>query len=264
MKNILVPIGSSENAVSNLQYAIDLAQEVDANVYAVSIFQEMSKAGGLSKVNAIMKADTEERLREVVSQVDKKEVSVITHPIKGGIVDGIIRFNKHVPVDLMVVSPRSNSISEELYLGKTSGKLLKETNIPMLIVPESTVFEKPKTILMAFKNGNFVKKKTLAPVRKFIKYFGVELHVLHVSTPETTEEMKHETENIKSLQTSYTKMESATTFQAVLEHFHQVEPDIVCVVRRKRGFFQKLMERNTILKKEFHTSKPLLVLQVQK
>lgn len=264
MKNILVPIGDSENAVSTLQYAVDLAKETDANVYAVSVFQEMSKVGGLTKVNAIMKADTQERLDEVLSQVDKKGVHVIAHPTKGGVVEGIIRINKHIPVDLMVVSPRSNSISEELYLGHTTGKLLKGTNIPMLIVPEGMKFKKPKTMLMAFKNGKFEKKKTLAPVRQFIKHFGVELHVLHVSTPETSEEMKQETENIKDLQTSYEKTENATTFQAVLEHFHQHEPDILCVVRRKRGFFQKLMEKNTILKKEFHTSKPLLVLQVQK
>jgi len=39
MKNILVPIGSSINAAHTLQYAIDFAQEVDANVYVISVFQ---------------------------------------------------------------------------------------------------------------------------------------------------------------------------------------------------------------------------------
>lgn len=45
MKNILVPIGSSENSASNLaKYAIDLAKEVNANVYVASVFQN-SKGG---------------------------------------------------------------------------------------------------------------------------------------------------------------------------------------------------------------------------
>lgn len=263
MKNILVPIGSSPNASSNLQFAIDLAQEMDANVYVVSIFQEMSKVGGMTRVNAIMKADVEKRLDEVMTKVDKKEVSVIAHPIKGGIVDGIVRFNKHVPVDLMVISPRSNSISEEEYLGPISGKLVKETNIPILVVPEGTLFKKPKTMLMAFKNGNFKSNKTLEPVGQFIESFNLKLNVLHVETPESTPKMMEVSENLKALQNAYEKTENATTFQAVLEHFHSFEPDILCVVRRKRGFFQKLMEKNVILKKEFHTSKPLLVLQVQ-
>jgi hypothetical protein len=45
MNNILVPVGSSNNAVSNLQYAIDLAKEIDGKVYMVSVFKEMSNVG---------------------------------------------------------------------------------------------------------------------------------------------------------------------------------------------------------------------------
>lgn len=263
MKNILVPIGASENAVSNLQYAIDLAQEVDAYVYVISVFQEFSKVGGLSKVNTILKEDSKNRLDEVLSKVDKRDVTIIAHPIKGSVVETINRFNKHVPVDLMVLSPRSNSIREEVYLGNMSGKIMKQTNIPILIVPERAVFEKPKTILMAFKNGHFNDKKMLEPLRKFAKSFGSEIHVLHVETPDSTDEMKMVSTYLTKLQSSYKRTENATTFQAVLEHFQSHNPDMLCVVRRKRGFFKKLWEKNVVLKKEFHTSKPLLVLRVQ-
>jgi len=263
MKNILVPVGSSENSVSNLQYAIDLAAEMDAYVYVISVFQELSKVGGLTKVNAILKEESENRLDEVLYKVDFKGVTVISHPIKGSVIESISRFNKHVPVDLMVLSPRSNSIREEVYLGNTSGKLLKSTDIPILIVPEGAVFSQPSTMLMAFKNGSFEKKKILEPVRQFVKHFGTEVHILHVETPDTTEDMKEVSGKLKKLQTSYTKAENATTYQAVLSHYHDHNADMLCVVRRKRGFFKKLWEKNVVLKKEFFTSKPLLVLQVQ-
>jgi nucleotide-binding universal stress UspA family protein len=263
MKNILVPIGSSDNAVSNLQYAIDLAQEMEAYVYVISVFQEVSKVGGLTKVNTIMKEDTETRLQEVLATVDKKNVTVIAHPIKGSMLETVKRFNKHVPIDLMVLSPRSNSIREEVYLGNTSGKLLKNTNIPILIVPEGAIFSQPKSMLMAFKNGIFSEKKILEPLKKFVKHFGTEINVLHVTTPESTPDMEEVSPALKELQSSYQKTENATTYQAVLEHFQRSNPDILCVVRRKRGFFKKLWEKNVVLKKEFYTTKPLLVLRVQ-
>lgn len=263
MKNILVPIGSSENSVSNLQYAIDLAQRVDAYVYVISVFQEFSKVGGLTKVNNIIKEDTEARLQQVLAQVDKKDVTVISHPIKGEVLETIQRFDKHVPVDLMVLSPRSNSIRDEVYLGKTSGKLMKSTNIPILIVPEGETFSEPKTLLMAFKNGTFSDKKMIDPVRKFVKHFGTKVNLLHVTTPESTSKMNELSAHLSKIQNSYTQTENATTFQAVIEHFHTNNPDMLCVVRRKRGFFKKLWEKNVVLKKEFYTSKPLLVLRVQ-
>ncbi|RMA66084.1 universal stress protein [Ulvibacter antarcticus] len=263
MKNILVPIGSSKSAVSNLQYAIDLAHEMEAYVYLISVFQEVSKVGGLTKVNAIIKEDTQNRLDEVLAQVDKKDVTIIAHPIKGSFLESINRVSQHVDIDLMVLSPRSNSIREEVYLGNVSGKLLKGTDIPILIVPEGAKFKQPASMLLAFKNGNFEKKKMLEPVRQFTKHFGTELHLLHVETPETTEEMKEVSKKLTKLQTSYAKAENGTTYQAVLAHYHDHNADMLCVVRRKRGFFKKLWEKNVILKKEFYTDKPLLVLQVQ-
>jgi nucleotide-binding universal stress UspA family protein len=256
MKNILVPIGSSKSAVNTLQYAIDLAQEVDANVYVISVFQEFSKAGSASKLNTVLKEDTENTLEKVVSSVDHKGVSVVSHPIKGGVVDGVERFNKHVPVDLMVLSPRSNSVRDEVYLGNTTGKLVKSTNIPALIVPESQ-------ILMGFKNGNFDKKRHLEPLKKMQKHFATEIQLLHVETPESDDKMKNISDDLKEMSASYKTTSNATTYQGVLEHFQSVNPDIVCVVRRKRGFFKKLWEKNVVLKKEFFTPKPLLILRVQ-
>ncbi len=263
MNNILVPVGGSANSVSNLQYAIDLAKHIGGKVYVVSVFQDLSKVGTLSRLNTFLMEEAEERLEKVLSMVDKKGVQVVAHPIQGKVLDSINRIDKQIPMDLMVLSPRSNSIKEEVFLGKTSGKLLKQTNIPILVVPEGAKFKVPKTMLMAFKNGTFERDSLLEPVHKFVKNFGTQVHVLHVETPDSTEEMKHVTENLKPLISSYTQVEAATTFQGVIEYFQQFQPDILCVVRRKRGFFKKLWEKDEIHKREFHTSKPLLVLPVQ-
>ena len=263
MKNILVPVGSSESAVGTLQYAIDIAEITGAYVYVLSVFQEFSKVGGLTKVNTIIKEDTENLLDEVLSKVDQKNVTVIAHPVKGSVLEIVERFNKHVEIDLMVLSPRSNSINEELYLGNTTGKLIKDTDIPALIVPEGTVFTPPSKMLMAFKNGNFPKKRLLDPVRNFMKHFDTKIQLLHVETTDTDDEMRKVSGKLQKLADSYVQSTNVTTFQAVLEHFQSHNPDMLCVVRRKRGFFKKLWEKNTVLKKEFYTTKPLLVLSVQ-
>ncbi|WP_299217263.1 universal stress protein [uncultured Dokdonia sp.] len=263
MKNILVPIGSSNSAITTLQYAIDLAEQVDANVYVISVFQEFSKVGGMSKVNTLLKEESEKRIDAVLKSVNKKNVSVIAHPIKGEILEGVKRFNKHVPVDLMIISPRSNSQREDVYLGKTSGKLVKETNIPVLVIPENETFKVPKKILMAFKDGKYSRKKSLEPIYKLQKLFKIKIHLLHVETPDSTPEMLEVSDKLKKISASYTKTKNATTYQGVLEHFQSNEPDMICVVRRKRGFFKKLWEANAVLKRDFFTTKPLLILRVK-
>ena len=261
MKNILVPVGSSKNAVSNLQYAIDFAEKVgEVNIYVIAVFKEFSKVGGGSKLNTVLREDTENRLNEVLNSVDFKGVTVVAHPLKGGIVEGVERFNKHISVDLMIIGPRSNSIKEEVYLGNTSGKLVKQTTIPILVVPEGYGFKPVKSILMAFKNGTISSKDVLTPLEELLDLFNPKLNLLRVTTPDSSVNDKDVDKKLNRLKDTLIDTENATTFQGVIEHFKSNNPDMLCVIRRKRGFFQKLWEKNVILKKEFHCNIPLLIL----
>jgi len=164
---------------------------------------------------------------------------------------------------MMVLAPQSNSVSEGEYLGSTSGSLVKHTNIPALIVPDGVVYKKPEIILMAFKNGVFPKKRSLEPLQAIQEIFTPKINLLHVITPETEAKMKKVSGKLKKLSSSYKTSENATTYQGVLEHLHTNNPDWITVVRRKRGFFKKLWEKNVVLKKEFYIKTPLLVLGVQ-
>lgn len=263
MKNILVPIGASVSAVNTLQYAIDLAEVLDANVYAISVFREFSRVGSMNKVNSLIKEDSKGELAAILDQVDKKDVTVVAHPIKGDYIEGVKRFNSHIPVDLMVMSPRSNDVSEEVYLGRTTGGLIKNTNIPSLIVPKDVSFKAPETILMAFKSGKFRKKSTIAGLKDFVVAFECKLNLLHVHTPNPEKDDDKVSGKLKSLSNTYIESENATTYQGVLEHFQSHNPDMLCVIRRKRGFFRKLWESDTVLKEHFYTTIPLLVLGVE-
>ena len=76
MKNILVPIGSTENAQSTLQYAIDFAAEIGANILVFRAYKAKSKAGIMVNVNAIIERETNLYLRAIVKSVDRKKVAI--------------------------------------------------------------------------------------------------------------------------------------------------------------------------------------------
>ena len=58
MKHILVPIGSTENASNTLQYAIDLAKEVNAKVLVFRAYKVLSKAGTIINIDKIVARET--------------------------------------------------------------------------------------------------------------------------------------------------------------------------------------------------------------
>lgn len=261
MKNILVPVGSSKNAVSHLQYAVDFAKAFGAKLYVVQVYNVYTKAGTMIKIDHILERESYDFLKSHVSKVDTKGVEVIIKTFKGKLVDTIELVCQSLDIDLIMIEPRTNSVREEVYLGKTSGKIIKQTEIPALIVPEGLKYKPIVYILMALKSAILKKEGALKPLIDIKNQYKSIVNLLLVKTPFYNNGDFEVNDTLKKLITNTTKSENATTFQGVLEHYKDNDPDMLCVVRRKRGFFSKMWEKNTILKKDFYSSTlPVLVL----
>lgn len=261
MKTILVPVGSSKNAKSHLQYAVDFAKAFGAKLYVVQIYNVYTKAGTMIKIDHILERESKAFLEAHIASVDKKGVDVFTRTFKGKLVDTLEKVCNALDVDLIILEPKTNSIKDEVYLGKTSGKIVKRTQIPALIVPEGYVYKPIVKILLALKSAIIKKDNALNPLIAIKNQFKAVTNILLVRTPFHIEGDFELNDQLTEMITNKTVADSPTTFQAVLEHYRKHSPDMLCVVRRKRGFFNKLWEDDVILKKDFHSSKiPVLVL----
>lgn len=264
MNNILVPIGTSSDSHETLQYAVHFAKEFDAQVYVMEVFSVTALTGNLTNVEEKVAKSSIEHLKEVIEKVDARGVEIKIATYNGDLIDGLREIDMELGIDLVIISPRSNDIKEELYLGNTSGRIIKRTDIPTLIVPKGTVFKPFTSILTAFASGVLKKGKVLEPLIAIKNKFGSKVNMLLVKNPGYTEEDLRIDPALMDISAQLTITEHATTYLGVLEHFQLKHPDLLCVFRRKRGFFKNLWEKNTILKSEFSVRIPVLVLSVKK
>lgn len=261
MTSILVPVGASKNAESHLQYAIDFARDFGAKVYVVQIYNVYTKAGTIIKVDHILERESLSFLKKHVAKIDTKGVDVVVKTFKGKLVDTLELACKALNVDLILLEPRTNSIKDEVYLGKTSGKIIKHTDIPALIIPENYGYKPMLSILLALKTAVIKKNHALKPLMDIKKQYQSNVKLLLVKTALYKDGDFDVNEELATIITKTMTSENATTFQGVLEHRQANNPDLLCVVRRQRGFFTKLWESNTILKKDFYSATaPVLVL----
>ncbi len=263
MKNILVPFGLSneKTTLSLIQYAIDLAQELGGTIYVAQVFKELPRAGSLPSVNKTLKEITASSIEERLASLDKKGVKIIALPLEGDLLESIPKFNLEHAIDLIVLSPENSDIKNPYYLNEISGSLVKKTIIPILVIPEMYSFSPIKNILMAVKSGIIKKENALNPIKEVLKAFDAELKLLQVKTVDFLPEDSEFDKDLGEITSSYKSSENATLFQGVLEHLNEHYPDLLCVFRRKRGFFAKLWEKNTVLKKDFESRIPLLILR---
>jgi nucleotide-binding universal stress UspA family protein len=261
MQNILVPIGFTESAQNTLQYAIDFASEIDAKIFVFRAYSAQTTAGTIINIDGIIARETNLYLRTMVNSVDRKNVDVKLIAAKGSVIDSVEAIDHELGIDLIIVGAKSNSIKEEIFLGKTAGSLVKQTDLAILAVPDGYKYAPVNNILMAFKSGIVRSKTALKPLQFIVDKFNTDVNLLLVKTPNYTDEDLVLNKDLEQLKSSLTVTENATTFQGVLTHFQKHQPDMLCVITRKRGFFKKLWEKNTILKEEFHATVPLLVLK---
>ncbi|MDG1571596.1 universal stress protein [Robiginitalea sp. M366] len=264
MKNILVPVGNPESAQETLKYAVDFAAAFDAQIYVMEVLSLGSRAGDLKNVKGKIIESSQERLRELISGIDAGGVDLKIATYTGDLIDGLNELERELDIDLIIIAPRSVEIDEELYLGNTSGKIIKRTDIPTLIVPKGVKFTPYASILTAFRSGVLKRKRILKPLLAIQKRFEATVNLLMVKTPNyTDDDLKIDTA-LMDMASQVTMTEQATTYLGVLEHIQAHQPDLLCVFRRKRGFFSSLWEKNTIRKSEFSVRIPVLVLSVKK
>ena len=265
MKNILVPIGSHENALNTLQYAIDFADSISAKIYFIHIFSSSKIAGSFVDMDSILVRDSKNILKEYLSKIDKKNVEIIPKSLKGhSVVDSIKQLSKALDIDLIITSTKAITTDKKVFLGNVTGSLVKDTKRPILIVPSQAKFKPISKILMTIKSGTIKSHKTISPLIKIQEKFGAAINLLQVITPALEEKDLIINEALNSVVTELIITENATVFQGVLEFLHDQNPDLICVIKRKRGFFKKLWEENRILRENFDSKIPLLVLKGNK
>ena len=261
MNNILVPIGSNKNAEFTLQYAIDFAQGTDAKIYIIQVYGVSKMASSMKNIDKILEKDSQEELDRILEKVDSKGVEIVKKTIKGNIHNIINRVAQQLEVSLIISSAKSNSKDEKIYLGKTVGHLIKGTNVPVLVIPKKYKFKKISKVLMAIKSGVISSSEVLLPLKEVLNKFNAKLDLVRVITPDSKDKDLKLHEELDNLKPNYKTSENATIYQGILEHIHESDPDMLCVIRRQRGFFTRLWEDDRVYKKDFESRIPLLVLK---
>ncbi len=261
MKTILVPIDSFENGLNTLQYAVDFAEQISAKVYVLEVYGANVIPGSIKTVGSLLKEDSKNELKNLIQHVDKRNVEIVATTMKGTLVDNIHLILENIDVDLIISTSNRIAKDETIYIGEITGGIIENIDCPILVVPENYKFKKIIKVLMAIKSGTIKRDNVLTPITFLLDLFKIKLNLLQVITPYIRPDELAINAELSDLASSIKTTENATIFQGVLEHLHEVEPDLLCIIRRKRGFFSKLWDQNTVKKVDFESRVPLLVLK---
>ena len=266
MQKILVYTYFSENCYNTVKYAIDLGLDTDTPVRIIHYYKSPKSAGMLLSIDKRLHDDAVKEMAIVKDRLlkeypEEKLKNVEANIGVGETIKSIKKSMKRNKADLLVVAAKEEYDSAELFLGSVSGNIIRQTNIPVLVIPSKARYVPIKKILLAVKNLKGTNKSMLRPLRKLMELSKSDLSVLTFLQKDKVKKNSIG-DSIKKLKPVNVDNAQGENLYSDTHKYLELNPfDILAVIRKKKGFFSNFLKSNVIEKKKFKINFPLLVLE---
>ena len=266
---VLLPTDFSENAALATQFALDVARRTNGYILALHAYDVPHYERSMTTSLLIeMKKVAEQNMADFEQEnLANSGIKYDSHVMIGN----PIRLSREMVhkhnLDLVVMGTKGASGLEELLIGSNAASVIHNVDVPVLVVPPSSVVKEIKRIVLAtdleFKN----KKPPLQALAKFARAYGAEVFLLHIQDedgiPGGTRELIAEA--MGDVKHTYHIASQKEDIEAtILDFCEEKETDIVSAISKRYGFFQGLFHKSLTSKLAYHSRIPLLALHEPK
>jgi nucleotide-binding universal stress UspA family protein len=187
------------------------------------------------------------------------DLTISSHIMKGETISVITKvFDQH-KADLVVVSSVGEHEDKNLFMASTTGGLIKQTHVPVLVVPITATYSPIKEILFAVKNTTVYDASIVNSLLKIKEDFNANTNLVKVILPESPDATAKECD-LKEMADSYEEVSGDTVFESVQTYMDNNDTNLLTVIRRKRGFFERIFSSASTPQYIFDSKIPMLVL----
>ena len=191
MKRILVATDFSRASERALEYGIQLADALDAAITLVNVFREipMPVAEGVPVVYMTERRQYVEQQLALQAALftDRLKVPIETLAVEGATATCILDSAKEVGAGLIIAGVKSEGKGIRRVFGDTLTELARKTDVPLLAVPESSMYCPPENILLGDDINAGADAHLLDPLLEIASVFHSRIYVARVIKKEVQE-----------------------------------------------------------------------------
>ncbi|MFV5694593.1 universal stress protein [Flavobacterium sp. LB3P122] len=274
MKRILVPTDFSEHAEDALKVAAQIAKKNNCEILLLHMLElpsQMSDAisggSGIPEVMLFIKK-ANETFQKIKERPYLNGISVTETVHFERASNGILAFSKKNKIDLIVMGSHGSSGIEELLIGSNTEKVVRLSDIPVLVIKKDVGKFEGKNFVFASDFSNEIKK----PFKKmieFTKIFDANLFLVMICTPNsfkttlTGEKLMHEfIANFDIQNYSLHIFNDANVENGILNFSNTINADLIGLCTHGRTglahFFNGSISENIVS----HVVKPVITFKI--
>lgn len=261
---ILCPTDFSAHSRLALDYAITLANSLDAGLHILHTFQVSTKASSMIDLRDKIRQNSEEDMQDLIKQISPSittEQPPIAKVIEGHVVNVIDAYAGKNDIDLIIMGTQgSNSLRTKLF-GSTTKKLSQKTKVPVLAVPDEVVDKTlSHTMLLAIDGKGLSNTDIFDLPRQIAAMRGVSIDVLHVRGSESSFDEKTAATYLGDVLGDVIIKEGDDPVHQIKVYTEQQDIGLIIMVRREKSFFERLFVQGNTEQEIAKTFTPLLIL----
>ncbi len=274
MKKVLIPYDFTETSQSALNYGIEIAKYLSANLVLLHISQVpvISSEFGLAGYSMTeLFNDHKSAIQKLAQDIRLKEpliMDIECHCEIGNAADVIIEFSKVHEIDLLIsgIGGHGSAFMKNI-IGSTSVAVARHIDHPLIIVPPGASYKKIQNIAYACDyDKQLLNNSSLIRVKYINTLFDATLHILHV-IPENHELNAREClidhyveQNLEHVSHKTYTITENTVADGLLNFINHHEIDMVIVEPKKHAVLHNLFTFSTTNAMAFYSPVPVLTI----
>ena len=268
MKRILVPTDFSHVAQNAFNYAIEVASKLECELLLYHAYENNNKSG--SKWGSFNNGqDQIEHLEEQMNSLKEKyekilsnkglslQTKVVERPVSS-LFENIVG---EYAADLIIMGSKGASGWEKMIFGSVATQALDEAKVPVIVVPPNKPHLSLEKSLLAL-DLNHLDVNALTPFKELASITGTSVTVLNINNGKTNEEGLQQVKDfLEEIETTYTQEPlSKSINQSINDIIDSNNYNLLCMIRRKKGFWDSLFEKSVTNIQLNSSQVPLMVL----
>lgn len=263
MKRILFPTDFSKAAHDALPFAIDLANRFGAQLTLLHAYQVHTTGSTFVDISNYIVENVTEDISKWLEQITpqlENGATVHTKILRAKPSEAIANIASENAFDLIVMGTKGAENMIASIIGTHTNAVLKNTALPVLVIPEGAEQRPFQTIVLAVDEIEEFNVKSIKPLVTIAQSYASMVRVYHKDEANDGLNTAIDT-YLEGIDRSYHyELDTDNLIDSLNEFVEEYDADLLCMIRRQRTFLENVFHDSATSQEAFSAKIPLLLL----
>lgn len=262
---ILCTTDFSDHAQVALEYAVNLANSLNAEIHILSVFQVPKSSTSFVSMDELVRKNNEEDMANLVAGLGplvSNDRLPITKVIKGSTVSTILNYVQNYGINLLVMGTQGSNSLRTILFGSTTRAVAKKTTVPVLAIPESLQYKLTSNKMVLALDGKPIGSEAMFAVPvELAKTLKLKIDILHIAEEEQIIPFDPSISIFLEDTIGEVHIKSDTNAVAAIKKYAETsDVGMLLMIRRDKSFLEGLLTVGDTSAELAQTSVPLMIL----